>query len=78
VYVDDFGHILRSCSVEEIKTAVKMISSFRAEQLKRRARMASEYARTTHARARFAEAYRKVIATILAKRGIRAQSRARA
>ncbi len=68
VDVDGFGTVLRSCSIEEIKDAVRDVASLPAPELRRRARAAWEYARARHVRERFAEAYRDAVSRILSER----------
>lgn len=65
VDVNDFGVILRSCSIEEIKNSIRMVSGLASEKLRLMARGAWEYARGNHTRARFAEEYRKAISTAI-------------
>jgi glycosyltransferase involved in cell wall biosynthesis len=65
VDVEDFGVILRDCSIEEIKSSIRMVSDLPAQELKRMARKAWEFARANHTRERFAQEYRKVIVKIL-------------
>lgn len=76
VDVDDFGLVLKSCSIEEIRDAVLKISSLPAQQLQRMARKAWEYARANHTRERFAEEYRKAIDKIMAHRHVSKDLRA--
>jgi glycosyltransferase involved in cell wall biosynthesis len=62
---DSFGLVLKESSIEEIKISVKKISSLSAEELKRMARAAWDFARGHHTRERFAEEYRNVISDIM-------------
>lgn len=64
----DFGVYLDSCSLEEIKDAVRRVSALPPQQLRRMSRKAWEYARANHTRERFAEEYRKAIDRIVACR----------
>lgn len=66
VEVDDFGFLLKDCSIEHIKNSIRMVAGLPAQELQERARRAWEYARANHTREKFAEEYRKVITTILA------------
>ena len=66
VDIDDFGLILKSCSIDEIKNAIRNISSRPPQELERMARSAWEFARANHTRERFAEEYRKTIVAVLA------------
>ena len=65
VDVNDFGLILKDCSIEEIKTSICRISSLSTEELKRMSRKAWEFARANHTRERFAEEYRKFVEKII-------------
>lgn len=65
VDVHDFGIILKDCSIEEIKRSVQMVSSLSAEELKRMARKAWEYARANHTREKYAEEYQKTVEKII-------------
>jgi len=76
VDVDDFGVILKSCSVEDIKQAVHGIASLPVSVLKGMGRRAWEYARKHHTRERWAEEYRNAIMTIMELRSKEAQVRA--
>ena len=69
VDVHDFGTILKTSSIDEIQTAVRLIGSLPGQQLEAKARMAWEYACTRHTRERYAEELRTIIATILAAHG---------
>jgi glycosyltransferase involved in cell wall biosynthesis len=66
VDINDFGLILRSCSIEEIKNDIYQISSLPTPELERMACQAWEYARANHTKERFAEAYRQIILKIIA------------
>jgi glycosyltransferase involved in cell wall biosynthesis len=61
VDVNDFGVILRTCSIDEIKSSVRAISNLPAQTLQAMARKAWEYAREHHTKEKFTEEYRKVI-----------------
>ncbi len=65
VDIENFGVLLKDCSIEEIKSSIRMISSLSAAELKKRAVKAWEYARMHHTRERYAEEYRKIIAEII-------------
>jgi hypothetical protein len=69
VDVEDFGLILKDCSIQEIQSAVRQISSLSAQELKMRAQKAWEYARTHHTHEKFAQEYRKAIETIITTHG---------
>jgi glycosyltransferase involved in cell wall biosynthesis len=66
--VDDFGLILKTCTIEEIREAVQRVAAMPIQEMRRMARSAWEFARANHTRERFAEEYRKVIAHIMAHR----------
>jgi len=61
VDVEDFGIILKESSIEEIKKAVRVISSLPLEEISRRAMKTWQYAREHHTREKFASAYRAFI-----------------
>lgn len=65
VDVDDFGVILRSCSIDEIKDSIRMVSGLSAPELRRRARKAWEFARENHTRERFAQEYHRIVTEII-------------
>ena len=67
VDVDRFGTVLESCSLEEIKDAVRMVASLPVRELRERARGAWEYARAHHTREKFAEEYRQAVSRILSQ-----------
>ena len=62
---NDFGVILRDCSIDTIKTTLQMISTLSPEKLKQMSRKAWEFVRTNHTREKFAEEYKKVITKII-------------
>jgi glycosyltransferase involved in cell wall biosynthesis len=64
VDVDDFGIILKDCSIRTIKNTVRMASNLHADKLQQMARKAWENARANHTRQKFAEEYRKAIEKI--------------
>lgn len=66
VDVHDFGVNLRTCTIEEIREAVRMVASLPARDLEAQARAAWEFARANHTRERFAQEYRRVVKQILA------------
>jgi hypothetical protein len=66
VDVDPWGVVLRDCSIESIKQAVRTVSGLPANDLKTRTRLAWEYARANHTKEKFAEAYSNAISEILA------------
>jgi hypothetical protein len=65
VDVEGFGFLLRHCQIDEIKASIRMVANLPAEELKRRARKAWEFARAHHTRDKFAEEYRRAIAAII-------------
>jgi glycosyltransferase involved in cell wall biosynthesis len=62
---DDFGVILKSCSIEAIKDTVRKISNLPGRELKQMAWNAWEFARAHHTKEKFAEEFRKVLAKIV-------------
>jgi glycosyltransferase involved in cell wall biosynthesis len=66
VDVQDFGVMLQTSSIEEIKQTIATVSNLPIAELRSRARQAWEFARGNHTRERFAEVYRKVIQDIVA------------
>lgn len=78
VDVDDFGVMLKSCSVEDIKQAVHAIASLPVPELKGMARRAWESVRRHHTRERWAEEYRNAIMAIMELRSKDADVRATA
>jgi hypothetical protein len=69
VDADDFGLILKDCSVKEIQSTVREISNLSVPELKLMAQRAWEYAREHFTREKFTEEYRKAIVTITATHG---------
>lgn len=63
---DNYGVILRDCSIEEIRRAVQGVSILAPDRLETMARNAWRYARAHHTREVFAGTYRKVVEEILA------------
>jgi hypothetical protein len=73
VDIENFGVVLRNCSVDEIKNTIRDISGLPVEKLRDMARRAWEFARTHHVRERFAEEYRKTIIKIINTNGKRSE-----
>jgi glycosyltransferase involved in cell wall biosynthesis len=67
VDMHDFGVLLRSCSIDDIKESIQMVASLAARQLEERARKAWEFARGNHTKEKFAEEFRAVVTTITSK-----------
>lgn len=67
VDIDNFGVILRDCSVDEIKSIIKKISNLAPQELKSMALNAWEFARANHTREKFAEEYKKAMLKIIAE-----------
>ena len=65
VDAEEFGIILKDCSIEEIKASLKQVSNLPAEDLKKFARNAWEYARNNNTREKFLVQYRQVITEIM-------------
>lgn len=57
----DFGVVLQTCSIDEIKDAVSHIANLPPAELRDMAERALHFARTHHTRERFLETYRQVI-----------------
>jgi glycosyltransferase involved in cell wall biosynthesis len=64
VDVDDFGFLLEGSSIENIRDSIRMVASLPAQELKKRARRAWEFARANHTREKFTEQYRKFFVTM--------------
>lgn len=62
---DDYGVVLKNCSIEEIQNSIRKISLLSEEKLKSMARKSWQFVRATHTQQRFAEEFRKTIETIL-------------
>ena len=65
VDIDDFGFMLRDCSIANIKKVVKHIGSLPKENLQERALKAWRYARQYYTRENFSKEYRRVILEII-------------
>ena len=61
----EFGVILKNCSVEKIKNAIRRVSSLPTQQLKHMARKNWEFARANHTREIFATEYSKIVSEIM-------------
>lgn len=62
---DDFGVILKNCSIEEIKDSVQKIASIPVQELKQMSRKAWEFARKNHTREKFVQEYRQIAEKII-------------
>ena len=67
---DDFGFILRNCSLDEIKYSINFVSNLPTEKLETMARKAWEFARENHTRETFSRDYKNAITSILRERNI--------
>jgi glycosyltransferase involved in cell wall biosynthesis len=65
VDIDDFGIILRGCSLDEITTSIQRVSGLSAMELKEMGRAAWEFARANYTREVFSEKYRQTIEDII-------------
>ena len=65
VDVNDFGFVLKDCSIKKIKDIIKQVSVLPRDEMEERARKAWEFARQYHTRENFANEYRKVILSII-------------
>lgn len=61
------GAMLKSCSVEDIKDALRALAERPAPELEARARSAWEYARANHTKDAFAQAYRRAVDDVIAR-----------
>ena len=66
VDIADFGTVLRACSIEEIKEAVRHMAGLSSEELRQRAEATWKYARAYHTREHYAKVYEETVHTILA------------
>jgi glycosyltransferase involved in cell wall biosynthesis len=55
--IDNFGILLKKCSVDEIKDSIKKVSTFSEEKLKTMSNDAWRYARKNHTKEKFSESY---------------------
>jgi glycosyltransferase involved in cell wall biosynthesis len=69
VDVDDFGVLLKSSAIEDIKEGVRSIACMPSVELKRRSIRAWEKVRSTYTRENFADSYMALMKTILARHG---------
>ena len=65
VDVEDFGILLKNCSIDEIQLAVQQISGLPAKELKTMSRKAWEFARANYTREKYLKNYRVVIERIM-------------
>ena len=65
VDVEDFGILLKNCSIDEIQLAVQQISGLPAKELKTMSRKAWEFARANYTREKYSKNYRVVIERIM-------------
>lgn len=66
--VDDFGFVLRDCTIQNIKEMVRRVAVLSTCEIEGRARAAWEYVRANHTRERFARRYREVVEEIAPQR----------
>jgi glycosyltransferase involved in cell wall biosynthesis len=66
---DDFGLVLKNCTIAEIKEAAQKVSSLATKELELMARKAWEFARANHTREIFAEEYRRIVSAIINAHG---------
>jgi glycosyltransferase involved in cell wall biosynthesis len=64
-----YGVIFESASVEDIRRSIRSVAERPAEELRRMAHGAWEFARANHTKERFAREYERVMTEILAKHG---------
>ena len=68
---DEYGVLLKTCSINEIQDAVRTAAKFPAAKLKSMSRKSWAFTRANHTRERFAEEYRKAILNIMELHGIK-------
>jgi glycosyltransferase involved in cell wall biosynthesis len=68
VEVGDFGIMLKSDAIEDIRTAAMTIAELPVADLNARARAAWEYARAHHTKPRFAQVFRQTVEAVVASR----------
>ena len=61
---DEYGLVLKNCSIEEIQNSIRKISRLSEEKLKSMARKSWQFVRVNHTQQRFSEEYRKAIEKI--------------
>lgn len=71
---NDYGIILKDCSIEEIRNSVRQLASLPAQKLMQMARAAWEYGRANHTGDKFGEEYRKAIDQIIAARDLQSSA----
>jgi glycosyltransferase involved in cell wall biosynthesis len=65
VDIDDFGILLKKCSIDEIKESMKTVSAFSGDELKTMSNNAWQYARKNHMRDNFSECYDQFVNLIV-------------
>lgn len=65
VDVDDFGIVLKNCSIPEIQNTIKQVSQLSNNELQQRSNRAWQAARKTHTRESFSNEYEKFVTEIL-------------
>jgi glycosyltransferase involved in cell wall biosynthesis len=68
VDVSDFGIVLETCAIEEIKSAVSHVANLPAEQLRGMANRAQAYAQKNHTRDNFTRTYREIVRNLASGR----------
>lgn len=63
---EDYGVILKECSVEEIQSTIRRVSSLPANEIEKMAKKAWEFARANHTKEKFTQEYRSAIEKIIA------------
>lgn len=67
VDIEEFGIILKTSSLEEIKNSLLKISSLSKEKLKKMSKLAWKYANKNHTRKKFTEEYTKFVKKLINK-----------
>jgi hypothetical protein len=65
VDIEDFGILLRNCSILEIKSQLRDLSGMKASRLEKMSRTAWEFARKYHTRNSFTDGYRTFAKDVL-------------
>jgi glycosyltransferase involved in cell wall biosynthesis len=64
----EFGIILKTCAIEEIKSAVSHIAGLPPDELRSMSERARSYAQTHHTRENFTRVYREIVRNLAARR----------
>jgi glycosyltransferase involved in cell wall biosynthesis len=64
---NDYGVLLRDCSIKEIQHSVRRLSSMPVDQLRNMSRHAWEYVRAKHTQQHFAQEYHDIVRSIISR-----------